>query len=398
MTVTGGLWEAGLRDGRTPVWLLEWRLRLQLPRRVLIAVDRSDSCESELGLVRECFRVLGTVLRAGDSCAVWIMGSRDPVWQAEIGIDSGGLTEAFDACREGVRGGTWLKTTLDAMRLAEAECPPGQRCLLLIVSDGEVFDVDFEGGYDFEPSTGAVRQSDLAGVGFVHLGNRESGPDRYLRQFARLLAPTDNSLRAFLASERPRVELKYTWEGSRAVCFSASGELLEVDPAANGGTGEGLRVAFVGGATPVIRVAYTLGSAVWTDADLPVAPLPDEGFEHLRLVLSRLAGDGLGWDEDRLRTLAAGAPAEFPCPRVGCKLIGSTAQSLFCRCRALLVSRDGVRREGLPAAYKRSARFEIRPDGSLGPAQPHDSVRDTRPFSIEHADSAAWLVLNLFRT
>ena len=384
MTSRGGLWEARLRDGKTPVWLLEWRLRLQLRRRVLIAVDRSDSCDSEVELVRECLRIVGGILNSGDFCAVWIMGSSEPVWEAEIGQDR--LAQAFDACRQGTRGGTWLKTSFDAMKLAARGCPQDERCVLMIVSDGEVFDAE------------AVKESELSGVGFVRLGGWESDGESYLQQSTRPLTPTDRSLRDFLTNGRPMVQYQAGWQGTRAIRFLASGDLLDGASATIDETEEWLRVAFIGGTMPLIRITYKLGSTVWTDMDLPSGLLPGEGFDHLRRVLSRLSGGGVEWDEDRLRQLAAGLPVEFPCPHVHCGFTGSSiARSLFCHCRALLVSRDGVRREDLPVNYKRSVRFEINQDGTLGPAQPHDAVRDIRSFSIEKLDGRQWLVLNLFK-
>src|SRR5438045_9700028 len=74
----GKLWETSLRDG-TPVWLLEWETRRQLPRRVLLAVDTSDSCAQERDLLKAFFRVLADSLEVGDSCALWVVGCCDKV-------------------------------------------------------------------------------------------------------------------------------------------------------------------------------------------------------------------------------------------------------------------------------------------------------------------------------
>jgi len=383
----GYLWRAQLRNGSS-LWLLEWALRRRLRRRVLVAADTSDSCAGESESRRLFFATLMDVLDPGDSCVVWILGGHEPAHEVLLTRpqDRRQLAQELSAALTDVRCGTWIADTARAMLARAQQTSPGEYSRLLLVSDGEVFDVE------------ALPNVVATQVGFVRLGNLPSSQLEVLKKRTTEVASTPQALRDFLGVSWADATLDPGWTGERAIPFTADGALTAGEPFVAAPDLDVLRVAFVGGAAPQPALVYRAGGSSWSDTTFAEGPLADDAPPHLRAVLRNLNGGTIDWDWERLCTLTRGAPQNplFNCPRPKCHAPASPVRRrLFCGvCEALVVSRDGVRRSELPCDI---VRFQILTDGSLGPQQSCDCDTGDDAFAVIEQEGHRWLVLDLIR-
>ncbi len=380
----GRIWEGVMRDGKTPVWLLEWELSLHRRRRVLVAVDTSDSCSEHRPAIQAFFRQLAEVLDAGDCCAVWVLGRPDAA--REYGLrrsaDRMELPQALLAGLCETRGGTWLGETLRGMkRYAAGSAAAGARDFLMLLSDGEIFDAD------------VLLWGEPSPIGFVRLGERSSDALEVVRKRTVSVCATPAGLKAFLACPAPCARLEPNWTGVRTAAFVESGNLSDGDALSIREGQSHVRVAFVGGAPPSPRVIYTADGAEWTDEECRREGLSREAPPYLRRVLRELAGNAVDWDCGRLAELAAkGASAAFTCGR--CKAPSQPGR-IFCRrCGGLLLSRDVVPQRELPVHGL--VRFRIGSDGGVLPVEsPACAEIGDLPFRVIEDEEGTWLVVDL---
>lgn len=330
------MWQTTLRDSLTPLWLLEWPLERRMRRRVLVAADTSDSCEDQRSALTSLSRMLARVMSDGDSMALWVIGCAEK--RAEIVMrrasDRDLLVQTFDRALVKVRGGTWLRPTLDAMaREAAASDARHDACFGLVASDGEIFDVE--------------AMPDVPTTGFVRLGDRESRQLAIVRQRFTEVAATDTSLGRFLTAPPLAVSLDPGWQGMCARKFSAAGALVDGEPFAVEAGESMLRVAMVGGERPRPVVEYRTSNAAWHEIDCTCAALPPDRPPHLQRVIVALDGgsdplQAVGWSAAALNDLAAGRP--LTCPRCA-HAVPEPRRSLYCRrCGALALSDRGLMR------------------------------------------------------
>ncbi len=388
---TGKLWNTGLRNG-APVWLLEWELRQRLPRRVLLAVDTSDSCAQAGAGLADLFSALASTLELGDSCALWLLGRREKALETVIAHhhDRQRLAQNLAGSLTGVRGGTWMERTLDAM-LAEAAGSnlAAAESFLLLASDGEIFDAEVL----------ATRR--LPRLGFVRLGETGSRQLGVIEAHTTSLTATGPALKSFLVSSPLAVELKHGWRGEKLVEFSGqgeiTGELSKSDPLLVAAGRDRVRVAFVGGNEPQPQLLYAASGRSWPESRVERQNLSADDPAHLHLVVRALQGSEVEWDWARLKKLAADHRKEavFDCP--GCHRRKQLARrKLFCECETLLVASDGIKRGEALALYEDTVRFPVRDDGEVG-RTPEAGKWDTGndAYDVLEEDGQRWLVLNL---
>jgi len=389
-TATGKLWSAGLRNG-APVWLLEWTLRQRLPRRVLLAVDTSDSCVPEGERLKALFRVLANILDLGDSCSLWVLGRREKATEAVINHhhDRQRLAQNLAGGLTGVRGGTWLTATLDAMLAEAARSDSAAESFFLLASDGEVFDA------------GALAARKLPRLGFVRLGDRDSRQLEVLQAQTTAVTATEPALKSFLIDPLLSVRLQHGWRGERLVEFSDQGEIVgelpKSDPLPIATGRDAVRVAFVGGNEPQPQLLYAAGGKSWSESQVERQNLSPGVTALPHLVIRALQGNEVDWDWERLKLLAAdhAKKQEFDCPKCHrTKLLAR--RKLFCSCERLLVARDGITRHEVRALYADPVRFSVRDDGEVS-RTPELCQWDTGndAYDVREAGGQRWLVLNL---
>jgi hypothetical protein len=154
------------------LWYLECDPPRDTPRRVLLAVDMSDSClERSRNGVESAIQSLTRVLDAGDRCELWLFGiehrERRPSLRPEAvlevvlaGSSYADREQLGERLRSALRGteaqlragpvpeafhcGTWFAETAAAMlaSLASPSTPPGQSRYLVVLTDGEIWDME----------------------------------------------------------------------------------------------------------------------------------------------------------------------------------------------------------------------------------------------------------------
>jgi hypothetical protein len=372
----GALWESRLPDGSAPVWLLEWRLRPHMRRHVLIAVDTSDSCAPYRGAVRDALEAIGRTLRPGDRCALWTVGStREPHRLVIDDASDATRLSTWEARLPRHRNGTWIASTMRAM-LAEQELPDERR-LIVIVSDGEVFDID-------ETPATAARAA------WIRVG---PASEHCIPGLEKLDQP--GAIDRFLASPAPVAIVEPGWSGMRASRYGADGSLLGGDPFSVEAGARDVRVVMVGGNRPQPRIVYQADGVTWADADVLAEDAPDSR-PHLRRVVRALTGSDVQWDMAILARLAAGQDVALTCPQR--HDVTDARRRLFCRqCSCLVLASNSIRRADLPNEFRKFVRFAIGDDGVIGSAEPTDRQTGDAAFEVitDQGTGQRWLLLNL---
>jgi hypothetical protein len=359
------IFEARLCEN-TAAWLLQMKLR----RRILVAVDTSDSCRAERKQIEGFLNTLVELMQVNDSCSLWTLGQEEKAYECKMKSDGSlgrrQISQEMIRSLRTIRTGTWLRKTLQAMTQADREITsPCEQSFLLVVSDGEIFDVE---AIDFE----ALGETP---PGFVRVGDRFSSQFDVFRQHSVMVQPTYSSLKQFLAHRPLWITIKEGWQGKLIRRFSLEGELLsqEDGPFCMEGERDSIGLSFVAEQLP--RLAYTtaltresLHDNVWQDLAIACEALPANGYENYRRVLRSLElivcveGAEIDWDNERLTSLAFADAAEeikFVCPvNIKHEIIFPIKRMLYCnQCDALLLSKKGIERERLP--HRGVVRFAI---------------------------------------
>jgi len=386
---SGKLWEARLRDAKTPVWLLEWAIQRQARRRVMVAVDTTDSCAEHRARLGEFCRLLANTLEVSDRCSVWILGRAVKAVEMELDRPQQRQHMAYSLAAAIVdeRGGTWISETVNAMVKESANVNAGENCFLLVVSDGEIFDAE------------SLPSRSEPAVGFVRLGNRTSRQLGVMKSKTTEVSASEPGLKKFLASPPMSVRLKHDWKGDGAAYFSSEGDLL--DPLPPGDlcevpTDQGmLRVAFVGGTLSSLSLRYSGAVSSWTDDEVARHKLTQESEKHLLKVVRQIQGDSVDWNKDLLRSLVVDQERNPSVRCSGCGHSNLLRSSLFCTvCEALLVSRDGIKRRDLPLLG--AVRFPVSNDGAIGESSHCDWSPGDHAYGVSERDGGRWLALKLF--
>ncbi|MFH1885097.1 MAG: vWA domain-containing protein [Pseudomonadota bacterium] len=127
---------------RPPARLVSIRLGV-IPCHAHVVLDTSDSVWSQR-YVGSMSTLLGSVTRSmepGDRLSVWRLGDRKPIFQGDVPPRAMGAFNAPQIKNDWVSmNGTWLGPTSRALNSREQEAAPGMRKVVILVSDGEVWD------------------------------------------------------------------------------------------------------------------------------------------------------------------------------------------------------------------------------------------------------------------
>jgi hypothetical protein len=386
----GKLWETELRD-HTPVWLLEWDIARQAQRRVLLAVDTTDSCATENEQVKSFFRTLLNALDVGDSCAMWLVGVSQKVFDQKLDHSQrrAEMAQKMAGALHTVRSGTWFKPTVEGM-VSEARLKATDAHIyFLLVSDGEIFDAE------------QLLQLMPRSFGLMHLGQRQSSQMSLLSQITEVVTNSDQSLQRFLRGLSLSAKLKHSGSNVRVVQFSAAGELtreLSINDSISLGDEETkVRVAFVGGSRPEPRLEYQALERTWDEIDIECARLVRSQMPHLEQVLRLLDGNEVKWDVERLELLAKdrNKTQKLRCPSCPREMLAR--KTLFCACKSLLVSLDGIKQPVVLRVYQGRICFPIT-DGVITAAPyPCDYSTGDHSYHLEDGESPC-LVLDLYKS
>src|ERR1039457_3681330 len=88
------------------VWLIECELARRLRRRILLAVDRSDSATGAADSLQSVATELARTLDPGDTVALWVMGEAAPQREFEVRNESAraDLVQLVRSLKESPRG------------------------------------------------------------------------------------------------------------------------------------------------------------------------------------------------------------------------------------------------------------------------------------------------------
>jgi hypothetical protein len=386
----GTLWETALRD-RTPVWLLEWEVSQKLQRRVLVAVDTSDSCAGEMKQLKPFFQALTNALDIGDSCVMFQMGATRKIADEQIrhSQQRPEVVQKMSRLPVGIRGGTWLGQTLNVMLAEAAQAPPNISCSYLVVSDGEIFDVE------------GVLQHLPESFGLVRLGHRKSHQLSTLAEHAKVLPLAEPALKEFLGASPVSVFLEHQGDSTRVVEFSERGEItreLKMNEALKiGATQNSVSVAYVGGSQPRPRLRYAAYDRSWDEADVECAKLIAGQKPHLDQIVRALEGNQVRWDLGRLKLLANDSAKKqiFRCPS-DCRREKRARESLFCTCGSLIVSLDGIKRPDVLRLYRGTICFPVNADVVIDSPSACDSSTGDHAYELENGENPR-LVLDLYK-
>jgi hypothetical protein len=336
--------------GERVLWLLDQQVERRGRRRLLLAVDTSDSCwPSRQPEIQAVIRTITTNLQRQDECRLWILGHSTPVVQAPLEDDTesarAALSHRLCGALLGERGGTWLRETADAMFETSRVQSDAIDYLLLVTDGADIFDAE---GVPGPPSgVGAAIFSlphingaggEGGGVTAVPIAGWERAPGDLARWFA-------------LVNASVRLE----WAASAGVGyrFDNSGY---VDPVPvnwpqplEGGFA---RYTFLADDAPDLRLVTARGERQWTDV-LNSAPHDVDDLQalprELQGVAKRVRGLQLEWRTDVFEALASARATVISCPN--CRASYSAVdvrdgKRVFCElCRAFMLVSGWARRD-----------------------------------------------------
>jgi hypothetical protein len=352
------------RIGGRVLWLIEEPARARGRRRVLLAVDTSDSCwPAHRASIEAALRSVANGLQAGDECRLWIMGHAEPVVETSLAGDTEGARVTL--CRSLLsavcdqRGGTWLRETAGAM-IAAAVSGSESIDYLLVITDGEtIFDAE---AVPPPPAVVAAAVHCMDGCGLGGRRDRASGVPAWLR------APED--LSAWLALDRGNVRLDAGVGGATAYRFGEDGQ-VDPGPVAwpQSVQGRYARYAVLADDLPPLRLITSRGARVWRDAlagDQRDMVAIEALSPSLRHVARRVWGLQLDWRNDVLTLLRDAEDADIRCPNCGAGHVASdvrTGRGAYCgTCRALLLVNGFARRDDPSLAH--AAAVLVTPTGA----------------------------------
>lgn len=406
----GTLWEARLDEEF--IWLLDWTPPALAKRRVLLAIDSTDSCGEYVSAtgtwrlhhhIKELLQTLAQILEPEDTCALWMMGHNTPVLRQSFSRQHQNYPGEFAATLERaiqpVRGGTWLVDTLKSMlREAAHHQAAGMQPFLLLVTDGEVFDAD------------GIREI----LRDEHIGLVQLGPwvgPQWLKQHTEEVQLKRDRLEQFLTL--PARKISWTapmWSGTDVRRFSKEGELLTDDPGQLSPNEAYVGVVFVGRNQPFPKLVFAVENTSSEVIAVEKKPLSNSAPAHLQRVLDLLRQRSLHWDHARLRDLVAAlraaqtpekATSVFTCRSERCSSRFLTTddlqRSLFCRwCNALLLALETKKRDQL-LEHKIPCQWlcHIEADGSVGHPMPSNLESNGKACWLFTKDNGTWLGLDL---
>jgi len=385
--MAGKIWEV-METTHGRVWFVECELARRLRRRILLAVDRSDSTSAAVDSFQSAATELARALDPGDTVALWVMGDAVALqeeFQIRNDADRLDLVQVLRTLKESPRG-SWLRETWNAMRVLLAQPKVGFRDFPVVISDGEVFDA----ASDLPPLGAPLRWIPLP-LPTLPPPQRAERREDFVRVVTETMA-TRTELKKALACPPASARLHLRSSGaSRAVAFDENGTLLS-----DFGTGEldGLpvpRVMLIGGHLESAYVSYSAGPVTWRDDAFERVQVKWPIEVYLQSALRALTGGALRWDKSRLAALAAGAKPSFSCPR---DAVPSRPGQLSCiQCGSFLLAQDPVELDQIhPLRWK----FPLMNDGSVGDAVEADAEDNTDlPWTIKCDMRGRWLVLNL---
>lgn len=337
------------RIGDRTLWLLEERVQVRLRRRVLLAVDTSDSCwPGKQQQIEAAVRAVSYGLQAHDECHMWIMGRETPAIETRLADDSEAARAALShrLCSRLVAetGGTWLRETAEAMTAAARESTETLD-YLLVVTDGSIFDAE------------AVPSAPPGSVAAIYQVPSEAhssgtrGPSDMSGVSGWPGAPED--LGRWLALDRAEARLEVSGGHQTGYRFEVDSC---VDPVPvvwpQRVVGDFARFAFVSDTLPPLYVVTSRGGRGWRDSVTGEARLSDvEALpRQLRDVAKRVWGLQLDWRVDVFEQLAdTAATLTISCPNCRASYAARDVRDgrhVFCEmCRALVLVSGWARRD-----------------------------------------------------
>ena len=378
--MAGKIWEVPLPAyGR--VWLIECELARHLRRRVLLAVDKSDSTAGAADSLESVTTELARTLDPGDTVALWVMGEAAPQREFEIRNESARL-DLVQSVRslKGSQRGSWLRETWGGIRALAAQPKPGFRDFPVVISDGEVFDA------------GADLQALGAPLRWLPLRGGAGDPTEDFVHAVTETAATPEELKKALACPPASARLHVRSSGvSRAVAFDQNGALgLEWAPGELDGVPT-QRLMLLGGKLESVYVAYSAGPAAWRDDAFEPVPVKWPAEAHLQAALRALTGVSVRWDKSRLAMLADGRATSFECPWDG--MVSQPGHLACIRCGSFLLALEPMELDGIhPLRWK----FPLMADGGVGdPLEADGEDTGDLPWAVTNDAQGRWLVLNL---
>jgi hypothetical protein len=373
----GKIWEVDHASGT--VWLVVSDAAPRLHRRILLAVDRSDSMSGSDGSLRATITELSRALDVGDVVVLWRMGEIDPSREIEIKGESSrnDLTQDVVSLSES-RNGSWMLETWSEMRSVSANPKPGFVDFLIFLSDGELYDAGA-----VEARSAQLRWYRIRGGGGI--------PAQDFTSWAQEGVATQEGFKKDLVVPSMTARLQRRARGvGRAMPFDGRGRLAGEVPIAELNQVSASCVVLVGGTVDSARLSYTAGrSTVTEEAFERISGCwPEE--PELLAVLKALGGGKVRWDKKRLQQLASGAR------QFRCQFDDRDSQSgqLFCiECGCCLLAKDRVL---LVDIYPLRWKFPLGSDGSVGEAAEAGEDSSTgEAIATMNDEQGSWLVLDL---
>ena len=333
--------------GGRALWLIEEPVPVRGHRRVLLAVDTSDSCwPAHRAGIEAALRSVSNGIQAHDECCLWVVGCPQPVLTTFLAEDTEAARTSL--CRtllHGLRpelGGTWLRETAGAM-VASAASDGEAVNYLLVITDGEaIFDAE---AVPAPAATAAAAVHHIVRRSRSRLGDDASGVPAWP------LAPAN--LPGWFGLDRGDAQLEVDGGCATAYRFTEDGQ---VDPSPVAWpqpvVGSYARYAFLTEALPRLRVVTSRGARAWHEAlasDAGRTTSLDALSPSLRNVVKRVWGLQLDWRADVLTLLRGAADADIQCPNCGTAHSATdvrAGRSAYCSvCRALVLVHGFARRD-----------------------------------------------------
>jgi hypothetical protein len=373
--------------GHRTLWLLDQRLRPRGRRRLLLAVDTSDSCwPARRPDIESAIRSIASGLQCGDECRAWIMGRSTPAAESSVESDTesarAALAHRLCDSLAAEQGGTWLRETAHAM-IADSRSASDTIDYFLVISDGDaIFDAEA-----VPPPPSGCTAAIYTLPRRTHTPTRPGGAGGLVHGWP--AAPGD--LARWLALEPAQMQLETTADLGATYRFAATGEVDPIAVSWPQRVDGHARHAWVSATAPALRVVARRGDHRWQDALTVemrgvngIAELPRE----LHGVAMRVWGLQIDWRMDVLALLACGSAASIACPNCAAAYAARDVREgrpVFCDlCHALLLVHGWARRDD-PALTHAGAVWWDAEAGAKLASHPRPEILEGLSIPLERA-------------
>ena len=372
--MTAILWETQIPSLEKPLWLLEWQAPAAPRRSLHLIMDTTDSCLKHGETMKPIVRKALATLEPGDKCTLWMMGPAQPAgtWPVNDASSRGQelMCDALWSSLCEIKGGTWLSDTFSAVKQSVEQ--ETDSAYLLIITDGEIFDRE---------APGLLKPPDFS-LAVLYVDYDDPPSDTSLFPWGKGWKPDQFGYDAFF--KRPDTGFQIDTDDRRQggiFAFALDGKATARSEFPEVVAGQWLRLAFVGGPRPVLRIASGRKKRELNVVSHPLRDAHLTRRRKLEKVCRRIEGLHLVWRRDVLNRLAQNTNDSFCCQSCSAPFKPKLTRQAFCsHCGALLIAWGTAYRED--ALLKDAIRL-VFPMNSQGEVL-LPPVKISAPHSLEH--------------